>query len=95
MDAYEDYEQDIKRGKFNLLSGFWEKEDFGSDLKAHKKIYAINEMVRFKMLHSYRSIQWGSHADIIFNMINYGCMDVYFSIIHKKYPQIENTIFQK
>ena len=90
MDAYEDYEEDVKSGKFNLLSKICPGENLGSDLKAHKKVYAINEMLRFKMLHAFQKIQWNTHAEIIFNMINFGCMDVYSSVIRKKYPQIKD-----
>lgn len=95
MDAYEDYNEDIKDGKFNLLKKMIQEDDSCNKLKAHKKIAAINEILILKMKSSFNQITWCRHSEILYNIISLGCVDTYWKVLHKRYPEIESIIQMK
>lgn len=92
MDAYDDYNEDIEAGKFNLLKNIMQEDYSINKIKAHKKIYTINEMLIYKMREAYCQIKWNKYGELIYNIITLGCKDVYSTIMHRRYPQIESII---
>ena len=92
IDAYDDYDKDTKKGKFNLLKTIFEEDHSEKKIKAHKKIATINEMLIFKMKESFEKISFKKNGEILFNIIFLGCMDVYLRIIDKKYPFLKSEI---
>ena len=72
IDAYDDYDKDTKKGKFNLLKTIFEEDHSEKKIKAHKKIATINEMLIFKMKESFEKISFKKNGEILFNIIFLG-----------------------
>lgn len=62
MDAYDDYSEDIKYGKFNLLRNIMNEDDSSYKLRAHKKISTINRILILKMKESFNKITWNKNG---------------------------------
>lgn len=92
MDAYDDYIKDIGNGKFNLLRTVMEEDDSFDKVRAHKKIAVINKLLMLKMKEAFRQVLWNKHENILYNIISFGCTDVYLNIVRKRYPAMQSII---
>ncbi|MGN9020224.1 DUF5685 family protein [Lachnospiraceae bacterium HCP1S3_C3] len=92
MDAYDDYIEDIKNGRFNLLTTMMQKDDSAEKINTHKKIAIMNGILIYKMKKAFNEIKWEKNGEIIDNIISYGCNATYYRILHKRYFQIEHQL---
>ena len=92
IDAYEDYNEDMQNGNFNLLQNIMKEDDSDNKLNAHKKIAMINKILILKMQKSFHEITWNKYKEILYNIVSLGCTNTYFKILHEKYPEIESII---
>lgn len=88
MDAYEDYETDRKKGRFNLLTHMMEADDSENQINTHRKVQVIHQMMVFQMHNSLKEIIFEKNARIIKNIVEEGCFATYKRITKKKYPHI-------
>lgn len=91
-EAYEDYNEDMENGIFNLLQNIMKEDDSDNKLNAHKKIAMINKILILKMEKSFHEITWNKYKEILYNIVSLGCTNTYFKILHEKYPEIESII---
>ena len=91
-EAYEDYNEDMENGIFNLLQNIMKEDDSDNKLNAHKKIAMINKILILKMQKSFHEITWNKYKVILYNIVSLGCTNTYFKILHEKYPEIESII---
>ena len=91
-EAYEDYNEDMENGIFNLLQNIMKEDDSDNKLNAHKKIAMINKILILKMQKSFHEITWNKYKEILYNIVSLGCTNTYFKILHEKYPEIESII---
>lgn len=92
IDAYEDYNEDMQNGNFNLLQNIMKEDDSDNKLNAHKKIAMINKILILKMEKSFHEITWNKYKEILYNIVSLVCTNTYFKILHEKYPEIESII---
>lgn len=92
MDAYDDYIEDVKNGRFNLLTTMMQKDDSAGKVNTHKKIAIMNEILIYKMKKAFNEIKWEKNGELIDNIISYGCKGTYYRILHKKYFEIEQQL---
>lgn len=91
-EAYEDYNEDMENGIFNLLQNIMKEDDSDNKLNAHKKIAMINKILILKMEKSFHEITWNKYKEILYNIVSLVCTNTYFKILHEKYPEIESII---
>ena len=91
-EAYEDYNEDMQNGNFNLLQNIMKEDDSDNKLNAHKKIAMINKILILKMEKSFHEITWNKYKEILYNIVSLVCTNTYFKILHEKYPEIESII---
>lgn len=93
MDAYEDYNRDVKQQKYNCLLNMMNLDYTTEKVNVHKKIRAINGMLIFNMKKAKEKIAFKEHDAIIENVICNGCFFTYKRILQKEYPEINRKFF--
>lgn len=93
MDAYDDYNRDVKQQKYNCLLGMMNADDTIDKVDIHKKIRAINGMLIFNIKEAMEKIDFKKHRAIIENIVGNGFFFTYRKILQKEYPEINQKFF--
>lgn len=84
IDAYDDFEKDIKKKRFNLLCVLGENGDIGKD-EVFEKALAIHLQLKQKITALLRNIQDVFKDECIINILTFGLDNVFYKITEKKY----------
>lgn len=87
IDAYDDYLDDMKKGKFNLLKTMCFETENPSMEQIHQRVQGVIGFLLGGMKRNLRTIVLEEDYAIVENIIEYGCNAQYTRIVKKRYPE--------
>ena len=91
MDAYDDYQNDIKSNSFNLLDTLVFDSDHPSFLDMEDRVRKLTNLLIFRMKEQVNRIPYMDGKDIFDNIVTFGCAKQFRTIYSKKSKMIDRN----